>query len=90
MSIKANIPSYLQHFSNEMEVVKVNGTTVGECLGHLVEQFPSFEKIIFTIDGKLSSFLAVYVNGEDSYPEELAKPVKDGDKLSMVMVLGCC
>ena len=88
MSIEINIPSYLQPFTNNMEVVEVNGSTVGECLNHLVKQFPSIEKMLFTKNGKLLSYVSIYVNEEDAYPEELAKPIKDGDKFYILYIIG--
>lgn len=41
MTIKVNIlyPS-LRQFTGNQEVVKANGKTIGECLSHLVKQFP--------------------------------------------------
>ena len=88
MSIKIDIPSYLQPFTNNMEVVEVNGSTVGECLNYLVKQFPSIEKMLFTKTGKLLGYVGIYVNGEDAYPEELAKPIKDGDGLHILYIIG--
>ena len=90
MSIKIHIPSYFQHYTNKLEVVEVNGSTVGERLDHLVKQSPDFEKTIFTGNGKLPAYIAIWVNGEDSYPEELAKPIKDGDELSIKLSGGGC
>jgi len=45
MTIKVNIlyPS-LRQFTGNQEVVKANGKTIGECLGHLVKQFPGIER----------------------------------------------
>ncbi len=40
MSIKIDISYPLQHLANDTEVAEVNGSTVGECLEHLVKQFP--------------------------------------------------
>ena len=88
MSIKIEIPSYLQPYTNNMEVVEVNGSTVGGCLNHLVKQFPGIEKMLFAKNGKLFGYVAIYVNGEDAYPEELAKPVKDGDELYILYIVG--
>ncbi len=88
MSIKIDIPSYLQPFTNDMEVIEVNGSTVGECLNYLVKQFPSIEKMLFTKTGKLLGYVGIYVNGEDAYPEELAKPIKDGDGLHILYIIG--
>lgn len=88
MSIEINIPSYLQPFTDSIEVVEVNRNTVGECLNHLVKQFPGIEKMLFTKNGKLLSYVSIYVNEEDAYPEELAKPIKDGDKLYILYIIG--
>jgi len=88
MSIKIDIPSYLQPCTSNMEVVEVNGSTVGGCLDHLVKQFPDIKKMLFDKNGKLFGYVGIYVNGEDSYPEELAKPVKDGDEFNILYIIG--
>ncbi len=78
----------MQPSINNMEVVEVSGNTVGDCLNHLVKQFPGIEKMLFAKDSKLLGYASIYVNGEDAYPEELAKPVKDGDELRILYVIG--
>ena len=83
MSIKIDIPSYLQPFTNNMTVIEVNGNTVGECLNQLVKQFPGVEKMLLDKNGKLLSNLGIYINGEDAHPDEMAKAVKDGDELNI-------
>ena len=88
MNIKINIPSYLQPFINNMEVVEVNGSTVGECLNHLVKQFPRIKKQLFSKNGKLFEYIIISVNGESAYPEQLAKPVKDGDEFNILLIIG--
>ena len=88
MSIKIAIPSYLQSFTSNLEAVEVNGSTIGGCLGYLVKQFPGIEKMLFDKNGKLLSYVGIYINGEDTYPDELAKPVKDGDELYILYIIG--
>jgi len=88
MSIKIGIPSYLLPFTNNLEVIEVNGSTVGQCLKYLFEEYPSMEKMLFDKKGKLLSYVGVYINGEDAYPDELAKPVKDGDELYILYIIG--
>ena len=87
MSIKVKIPSHMQPFANDTEVVEVNGRTVGECLKHLGEQFPHVGERLFDKQGKLFVYFNIYVNGESAYPEDLAKPVKDGDELHMLVMI---
>lgn len=81
MSIKINIPGHSRHFTNNIRVVEVDGNTVGECLNHLVKKFPEIKTGLFDKDGELLNYFSIYVNGESAYPEELIKPVKDGDEL---------
>ena len=84
MSVTINIPQFLQHLTYDVKIAVVNGRTVGECLRDLVQQLPQLKTLLFTKDGKLLKYLDVYINGESAYPEELAKPVNDGDELHIV------
>ena len=87
MSVKINIHPTLYHFTNEQDIVEVNGSTVGQCLEQLVAQFPAIRTGLFGKDGKLLNYVDIYVNGESAYPEELAKTVKDGDELHIVLII---
>ncbi len=87
MNVKININPFLSHLTNDQDVVEVNGSTVGQCLEQLVARFPEVGKWLFGKDGKLNSLVDIYVNQESSYPEELAKPVKDGDELHIIVII---
>jgi len=87
VGIKIDIPSYLQPFTTNLDAVEVNGSTIGGCLHNLTKQFPDIEKMLFVQNGKLHGYVGIFVNGADAYPEELAKPVKDGDELQLVLML---
>lgn len=88
MSIKINLPSYFLPYTNDREVVEGKGATVGECLNQLVRQFPDLEKMVFDKKGKLHAYIGIYVNGEDAYPQQLAKPVKDRDEIHILYIIG--
>ena len=88
MSVKINIPGYLQPFTNNNEEVEVNGNSVGGCLGHLIKQFPGIEEMLFAKHGQLFDYVNVFINGEDAYPNELDKPIKDGDELHVIYIIG--
>ena len=88
MSAKINIPSYLQPYTNDKEVVEVNGSSVNECLNHLTKQFPDMRKMVFAKDGRLLDYVGIYVDGNFTYADELTKPVKDGDELHILYILG--
>lgn len=88
MSVKIDIPSYLQPFTSNLAAVEASGSTVGECLNHLVKQFPDMKKMLLAKNGKLFNYVDIYVNNEDAYPDELAKAVKDGDELYILYLIG--
>ena len=88
MSIKVMISAYLQRFTNHTEVVEVNGSTVGECLKHLGEQFPLVEERLFDRQGKLLIHFNIYVNEKSVYPHNPDKPVRDGDEIRIVTTIG--
>ena len=87
MGIEITIHPILRQFTNGQAVVEVNGNTVGQCLDELVEQFPGIKTWLFGKNGKLLNYVDIYVNLESSYPEELAKPVKDGDELYIILMI---
>jgi len=88
MSVKINIPSYLQPYTSQQEVVEVPGSTVEECLDHLVERFPDISRMLYVQEGELFDYVSIYVNGEFACTDELARPVKDGDELHILYILG--
>ena len=87
MSVKINIHPFLHHLTNDQDVVEVNGSTVGQCLEQLTARFPELRQWLFGKDGNLTGLVDIYVNLESSYPEELAKPVKDGDELHIIIII---
>ena len=77
-----------QELTKAQAIVEVNGNTTGECLRHLVEQFPAIEKEIFNEDGSLLEYLSIFVNKELAFPEELTAPVKDRDEIHLIPLIG--
>ncbi|OGP75780.1 MAG: ThiS family protein [Deltaproteobacteria bacterium RBG_16_49_23] len=87
MPVKAHIHATHRRFTNGQEVIEVEGHTVGECLNHLIRQFPEMEKAIFAKKDKLHNIVEIYLNHASAYPNELLKPVKDGDEIHLVIML---
>ncbi len=73
--------------TNGKEVVEVEGNTVRKCLENLIGKYPKMEKGLFEKKGKLHPFVEIYINMETAYPDELSKPVKDGDKIHIILML---
>ncbi len=79
------IPPVLRTQAGNQKKVEVTGSTVGEALGSLLEQFPGLREQIFTADGTLNRFVNVYVNGRDvRYEQELATPVGASDEVILL------
>ena len=82
---KVLIPTPLRQYAGKHDSVELEGATVGEVLGVLTTQYPDLRKQIFNDDGKLRSFVNVYLNDEDvRYLKKDATPVAAGDTLSIV------
>ena len=62
---KVLIPTPLRQYTGKQDSVHVPGSTVGEVLSALTTQYPDLRKQIFTEEGKLRSFVNVYLNDED-------------------------
>jgi molybdopterin converting factor small subunit len=79
------IPTPLRQFADKQNTVELAGANVGEVLAALTGKFPDMKKHLFTDEGKLRSFVNVYLNDEDiRYLNKDATPVKDSDTLSIV------
>ena len=82
---KVLIPTPLRQFTAKHDSVTVAGATVGEVLAALTTVYPDLRKQIFTDEGKLRSFVNVYLNDEDiRYLGKDATPAVDADTLSLV------
>ncbi len=62
---KILIPTPLRQFTGKQDSVTVPGDTVGAALADLTAQFPDLRKQIFNDEGKVRSFVNVYLNDED-------------------------
>jgi molybdopterin converting factor small subunit len=87
VGIKVHIHKTHRQYTNGLDVVEAEGSKVGDCLNHLIREFPGIEKEIFDKKGNLRNIIEIYVNLESAYPNELAKPVKDGDDIHLTLLL---
>ena len=87
MPVKVHIHITHRQFTNGLDVVTAEGNTVGQCLNHLIRQFPGMEKALFAKKDKLLNVVEVFLNHATAYPNELTKPVKDGDEINLLVML---
>jgi adenylyltransferase/sulfurtransferase len=84
MSIKILIPTPLRPYAGKRSIIEVTAQTVGEALSDLVAQHPDLRRHLFSEDGKLRSFVNVYLNDEDiRYLSKDATPVNETDIVSI-------
>ena len=82
---KVSIPTPLRQFTEQKDEVELSGATVGEVLGGLTAQFTGLKNHLFNDEGKLRSFVNVYLNDEDiRYLEKTDTAVKEGDTITII------
>ncbi len=85
MTISIQIPTPLRGFTGDNGEVSVEGSTVGEALQGLIAKHSALAPHLYGDDGKLRSFVNVFLNDEDvRYMEKEDTPVKEGDSLSII------
>ena len=83
--IKIHIPTPLRQYAGKLPTVEVQARTIAEALSDLVSKHPDLRRHLYTDDGKLRSFVNVYLNDEDvRYLQKEATEVKDSDSISIV------
>ena len=93
-TVTIHIPTALRPQVGDREAVDVdagNGTTVGQALGTLKQQYPEFGKKLYKSDGdtaggeQLNRFINVYVNDEDArFLGGIETPLEDNDVVSFL------
>jgi len=85
MSVKVMIPTPLRAYAGKKDSIEVKAGTVAEALTALTSQFGDLKKHLFSDDGRLRSFVNVYVNDEDiRYLQKDQTAVREGDTISIV------
>src|SRR2546422_4321891 len=82
---KILIPTPLRQYTGKQDTVQVKGGTVGEALTELTTQHHDLRRNLYNDEGRLRSFVNVYLNDEDiRYLSKEATPVKESDTISIV------
>lgn len=84
--MKIEIPTPLRVYTKNQATVTVEARTVAQALVSLTSLYPDFQKHLYTPDGKLRSFVNLYLNDEDVryLPEREQTGVKESDTLSII------
>ena len=85
MATTVFIPTPLRPFTDQQATVQVSGADVAEVLQNLVTVHADLKNHLFTPEGKLRSFVNVYVNDEDvRYLGSLETEVDPKDTVSIL------
>lgn len=85
MPVRVMIPTPLRPYTDQLESVEIEAHTVGELLNHLMERYQPLRKHLLADDGKLRSFVNIYVNDEDiRYLSRDETPLNETDVVSIV------
>ena len=82
---KILIPTPLRQYAGKQDSVELPGATVGDVLHSLTSQYSELRRHLYTDEGKLRSFVNVYVNDDDiRYLDKEKTALKDSDTVSIV------
>ena len=85
MSVNIQIPTALRSYTAGLASVPVAGSTAGEALDALTTSYPLLSRHLRGDDGRLRSFVNVYLNDEDiRFLGQDATPLHAGDTLIIV------
>ncbi|HMF93087.1 MAG TPA: ThiF family adenylyltransferase, partial [Vicinamibacterales bacterium] len=82
---KILIPTPLRPYTDKQDAVDASGATVGELLADLTRRHSGLKAHLYNEQGKLRSFVNVYVNDEDiRYLQKEQTPVTASDTVSII------
>src|SRR4029079_7363724 len=85
MATKILIPTPLRPYTDKKEAVEAEGATIGDLLADLTKRYAGLKAHLFNDQGKLRSFVNVYLNDEDiRYLQKEQTPVNAGDTVSII------
>lgn len=85
MPVKIMIPTPLRAYTDKQDSFLLEGTTVEDLLNQLTTRFSALKKHLYTDDGKLRSYVNIYVNEEDiRYLQKEKTLVTEKDVISII------
>jgi molybdopterin synthase sulfur carrier subunit len=88
MSVTLKLNPSLSRFTDGKATVSVEGDTVGKCLDELVKQFPALKPRIVDNNGTLRKNVNIFIDRKSVRPQDMAKPVRDGEEILITMMIG--
>lgn len=85
MSVKIEIPYYLQQYVNNQETIEAKGKTIRECLDDVVRQYPVMKEQLFDSAGEIAVILLH--QGEPVMDGALKGSVQEGDVIGVYPII---
>ena len=81
-----NIPTPLRSYTGGLETVSISGDTVSAALAQITAAYPELKQHLFTPEGKLRSFVNLYLNDDDIryLPGKEHTSVNEADELTII------
>ncbi|MCB1059964.1 MAG: MoaD/ThiS family protein [Calditrichaeota bacterium] len=86
MSVQISIPTVLRRFTGDQTTVALDAANVTEALNSLTAAYPALQKHLFDENGKLRSFVNIYLGEQDvrNLPDKHNTRLEDGAQLTIV------
>ena len=85
MATRVLIPTPLRAFTGGRDSIDLEGATIGDLLKELIAQHGDLRRHLYSDEGKLRSFVNIYVNDEDiRHLQRESTPVSAKDTVSIV------
>ncbi len=85
MATRILIPTPLRPYTDKKDAVEADGATIGELLSDLTTKHSGLKAHLYNDQGKLRSFVNVYLNDEDiRYLDKEQTRVSPGDTISII------
>jgi adenylyltransferase/sulfurtransferase len=83
--VTIQLPTALRTFTDGLSEVKVEAATVEESLNKLTELYVDLKRHLFDDDGKLRSFVNIFLNDENIRTENgIVTKIKSGDVIMLI------
>ncbi|MBD3176295.1 MAG: molybdopterin synthase sulfur carrier subunit [Armatimonadia bacterium] len=85
MGVYIKLPTPLRRHAEGAKSLEVSAGTVGDALAALCERYPGLRDPLYDGEGKIKSFVRVFVGGKDvAELDGTGTPLSDGDQVSIV------
>jgi hypothetical protein len=87
MSVTIELSSILSQYAENQSSFTVEGKTIGDCMHTALKKYPELGNVMLDQNGEIFPTYEIFLNGANSYPDTMSRPVKSGDKINIVLIL---